>query len=167
MTNTTTANPAMLAPKPKGPVCRNTKLEAVAAPTFKRGFFAPRIFGSSALALPHMVKGGMAEAVTPGARLRACYEHPARPMPFVRLKADYLGSLEGIQTMTPTTQGRIAPTPTSATHHHTHQLFADALNCAAMARYYTQRGNLPAAARKARQHLAALRALAKLEGGAV
>lgn len=67
--------------------------------------------------------------------------------------------------MTHVTQGRTTPTPaTSATHHQAHQLFADACNCAAMARWYTQRGNIPAAARKARQHLAALRALAKLEG---
>ena len=68
-----------------------------------------------------------------------------------------------------TTRAQAAPTlPTTGTHQahcHTHQLLADALNCAAMARYYTQRGNLPAAARKARQHLAALRALAKVEGG--
>ena len=49
-------------------------------------------------------------------------------------------------------------------HHHAHQLYADACNCAAMARWYTKRGNIAAAARKARQHLAALRALAKLEG---
>ena len=67
-----------------------------------------------------------------------------------------------------THKGRIsAPAQaTSATHHHAHQLYADACNCAAMARWYTQRGNIPAAARKARQHLAALNQLAKLEGGA-
>lgn len=43
-------------------------------------------------------------------------------------------------------------------------LHGQAVNCAAMARWYTQRGNLPAAARKARQHLAALAQLQKLEG---
>lgn len=43
-------------------------------------------------------------------------------------------------------------------------LHGQAVNCAAMARWYTQRGNWQAAARKARQHLAALRQLAKLEG---
>ena len=80
MTNTTTANPAMIAPKPKGPVCRNTKLEAVAAPTFKRGFFAPRIFGSSALALPHMVMGGMGLPVRMAARLNPCFSHPTHPL---------------------------------------------------------------------------------------
>ena len=65
--------------------------------------------------------------------------------------------------MHPATQGRTAPTPaTSATH----QLFADAVNAASMATWYTRRGNIAAAARKARQHLAALNQLAKLEGGA-
>ena len=69
--------------------------------------------------------------------------------------------------MHPATQGRTTPTTpaTSATpHHHAHQLYADACNAAAMATWYTRRGNIAAAARKARQHLAALRLLAKLEG---
>ena len=62
-------------------------------------------------------------------------------------------------------QGRTTPTQaTSATHPH--QLFADAVNAASMATWYTRRGNIAAAARKARQHLAALNQLAKLEGGA-
>jgi hypothetical protein len=69
--------------------------------------------------------------------------------------------------MTHVTQGRTTPTQaTSATHHHAQQLFADAVNAASMATWYTRRGNIAAAARKARQHLAALRLLAKLEGGA-
>ena len=51
-------------------------------------------------------------------------------------------------------------------HHQAHQLFADAVNAASMATWYTKRGNWLAAARKARQHLAALNQLAKLEGGA-
>lgn len=62
--------------------------------------------------------------------------------------------------MTHVTQGTTTPTPATSAH----QLFADAVNAASMARWYTQRGNIAAAARKARQHLAALRALAKLEG---
>lgn len=43
-------------------------------------------------------------------------------------------------------------------------LHGQAVNCAAMARWYTQRGNWLAAARKTRQHLAALRQLQQLEG---
>ena len=49
---------------------------------------------------------------------------------------------------------------------HLVALHGQAVNCAAMARWYTQRGNWLAAARKARQHLAALRLLAKRQGGA-
>ena len=72
----------------------------------------------------------------------------------------------GAKTMTKP-QGRTTPAlATSATPTHAHQLFADAVNAASMATWYTKRGNIAAAARKARQHLAALRLLAKLEGGA-
>lgn len=42
-------------------------------------------------------------------------------------------------------------------------LHGQAVNCAAMARWYTQRGNWLAAARKTRQHLAALRQLRQLQ----
>ena len=72
--------------------------------------------------------------------------------------------------MTATEQAICAAVPKTAqicaalSRHQAHQLFADACNCAAMARWYTQRGNIAAATRKARQHLAALRQLAKLEG---
>ena len=41
--------------KPKGPVCRSTFSEAVAAPTFKRGFVMSKIFWylHSFVQLPH------------------------------------------------------------------------------------------------------------------
>ena len=64
--------------------------------------------------------------------------------------------------MTHVTQGRTTPTPaTSATHHHTteeRRAFAalEAANCAALARWYSARGNVKAARRKAVQLLAAL-----------
>ena len=64
-------------------------------------------------------------------------------------------------------QGTTTPTPaTSATHHHTteeRRAFAalEAANCAALARWYSARGNVKAARRKAVQLLAAL---AVLEG---
>ena len=64
-------------------------------------------------------------------------------------------------------QGRTTPTPaTSATTHHTteeRRAFAalEAANCAALARWYSARGNVKAARRKAVQLLAAL---AVLEG---
>ena len=64
-------------------------------------------------------------------------------------------------------QGQTTPTTQATSATHPQQLFADAVNAASMATWYTRRGNIAAATRKARQHLAALRLLAKLEGGAV
>ena len=61
------------APKPRGPVLQNTKSKAVATPTGKRGLVTPKFWG---LVRPHrslLVLGGMAEAVTPGARLNPCF----------------------------------------------------------------------------------------------
>lgn len=151
------------APKPRGPMLENIKHAEVATPTVKRGFVSSKFWGLVRLHWFRMVLGGMGLPARLAARLRACFQHPVHPL---RLKTQTVVSLihAGTKTMTKP-QGRTTPTPaTSATHHHAHQLFADACNCAAMARWYTQRGNIPAATRKARQHLAALRALAKLEG---
>lgn len=70
--------------------------------------------------------------------------------------------------MTHVPQGRTTPTQaTSATPTQAHQLFADACNCAAMARWHTQRGNIAAATRKVRQHLAALNLTGQAGRGAV
>ncbi len=152
------------AAKPRGPVLENTLDKAVATPTDKRGLVMPKFWG---LVRPHrspLVLGGMADAVTPGAWLYPCFQHPAH---LLRLKTQMvaLESHKGAKTMTHVTQGRTAPVlATSATHPN--QLFADAVNAASMANWYTRRGNIAAAARKARQHLAALNQLAKLEGGA-
>ena len=52
---------------------KNTFGSAVATPTDKRGFVTPKFWG---LVRPHrspLVLGGMAEAVTPGARLNPCF----------------------------------------------------------------------------------------------
>ena len=154
---------AILAPKPKGPVLENTLDKAVATPTDKRGFVTPKFWGPVRPHRSPLVLGGMAEAVTPGAWLYPCVQHPAHLLPLNR-QTVALESHKGAKRMTKP-QGQTAPTQaTSATHPQ--QLFADAVNAAAMANWYTRRGNIAAAARKARQHLAALRLLAKLEGGA-
>lgn len=55
----------------------------------------------------------------------------------------------------------LAPTSTSTDQQ---QAFADAINCASMARWYLKRGNLPAARRKAVQAIAAIAQLQRLEG---
>ena len=152
------------AAKPRGPMLENIKHAEVAAPTFKRGFVLPKFWGLVRLHWFRMVSGGMGLPARLAARLRACFQHPVHPL---RLKTRTVVSLihAGTKTMTHVTQGRTAPVlATSATHPH--QLFADAVNAASMATWYTRRGNIAAAARKARQHLAALNQLAKLEGGA-
>ena len=153
------------APVLKSMVLENTKPVEVAAPTFKRGFVLPKFWGLVRLHWPHMVSGGMGVSAKTAARLQACFQHPAHLLRLKTQTVAFFGSPVGIQTMHPATQGRTTPTPaTSATHPN--QLFADAVNAASMANWYTRRGNIAAAARKARQHLAALNQLAKLEGGA-
>ena len=139
---------------------QNTLDKAVATPTDKRGLVTPKFWG---LVRPHrspLVLGGMAEAVTPGAWLYPCFQHPAH---LLRLKTQTvaLESHKGAKTMTHVTQGQTTPT-----HHHTteeRRAFAalEAANCAALARWYSARGNVKAARRKAVQLLAAL---AVLEG---
>ena len=151
------------APKLKSLVLENTFSEAVAILTEKQDFVSSKFWGLVRLHWPRMVSGGMGLPARMTARLRTCFQHPVH---LLRLKTQTVALVtpEGAKTMTKP-QGRTTPTQaTSATHPH--QLFADAVNAASMATWYTRRGNIAAAARKARQHLAALRLLAKLEGGA-
>lgn len=150
----------------KSMVIETTFSEAVASPTDKRAFVTPKFWGLVRLRHPSMVSGGMGLPARMAARLRTCVSTSRPPAALETANGGLPEIPEGIQTMTHVTQGRTTPTPaTSATPHQAaHQLFADAINAASMATWYTQRGNIPAAARKARQHLAALRALAKLEG---
>lgn len=154
------------APKLKSLVHSNTELEEVAAPTFKRGFVTFKFWGLVRLHWPRMVSGGMGLPVRMAARLRACLKHPVHLLRVQTQTVVFLDSLEGTKTMTKP-QGKTTPTPaTSATHHHTteeRRAFAalEAANCAALARWYSARGNVKAARRKAVQLLAAL---AVLEG---
>ena len=153
------------APKPRGPVRKNTTSKAFATPNDKRGFVMPKFLGLVRLRASVQWLRGMVGATRKGVRTAldvflTTMLHPLR----VRTQTVVLLNPKGTKTMTKP-QGRIAPAlATSATPAQAHQLFADACNCAAMARWYTQRGNIAAATRKARQHLAALRQLAKLEG---
>ena len=148
------------AAKPRGPMLENIKPVEVAAPTFKRGFVLPKFWGLVRLHWPRMVSGGMGVSAKTAARLQACFQHPAH---LLRLKTQTvaLESHKGAKTMTHVTQGQTTPT-----HHHTteeRRAFAalEAANCAALARWYSARGNVKAARRKAVQLLAAL---AVLEG---
>lgn len=146
------------APVLKSMVHSNTVPVEVAAPTFKRGFVTSKFWGLVRLRHPFMVSGGMGLPARMAARLQACLKHPVHLLRVQTQTVAFFGSPVGSQAMTKP-QGQTTPT-------HPHQLFADAVNAASMANWYTRRGNIAAAARKARQHLAALNQLAKLEGGA-
>ena len=156
------------AAKPRGPVRRNTIDSEVATPTLKRSFVMPKFLGLVRLNVSAQWLRGVVGATRKDARTAESV-FLTTMLHLLRVETQTVVPLthSGAKTMTHVTQGTTMPAPaTSATPTQAHQLFADACNCAAMASWYTRRGNIPAAARKARQHLAALRQLAKLEGAA-
>ena len=161
---TSTANPATLAPRLRGLVLDTPLVQRLQAPP-SSGLFA-RLKFQARHSVPCLMVLGV------GAHTRKdC--GMAEPMCLSPLPPVGLDSLRVVPksrsgaTMHPAIQGTTMPAlATSATTPQAHQLFADACNCAAMASWYTKRGNIAAATRKARQHMAALRLLAKLEGGA-
>ena len=154
------------AAKPRGPVRRNTIDSEVATPTLKRSFVMPKFLGLMRLNVSAQWLRGVVGATRKDARTAESV-FLTTMLHLLRVETQTVVPLthSGAKTMTHVTQGRTAPVlATSATHPN--QLFADAVNAASMATWYTRRGNIAAAARKARQHLAALNQLAKLEGGA-
>lgn len=165
-------------PKPRGPglispVLENTSKTAVATSTVKRGFVSSKFWGlvrlhqsstvtgEMGLSYPNSKDRGRSLSARTPARLFTCFQHLVHPM---RLKTQQVGSLiqTGIQTMTKP-QGRTAPTHIP-TEEERALAALEAANCAALARWYSARGNVKAARRKAVQLLAALNQLAKLEG---
>ena len=147
------------APVLKSMVHSNTVPVEVAAPTFKRGFVTSKFWGLVRLRHPFMVSGGMGLPARMAARLQACLKHPAHLLRVQTQTVAFFGSPVGSQAMT-------KPQGTTPTTHHTteeRRAFAalEAANCAALARWYSARGNVKAARRKAVQLLAAL---AVLEG---
>ena len=147
---------------------KNTEHAEVATPTVKRGFVMPKFLGLVRLNVSTQWLRGMVGATRKGVRTSACVFLTTMLHP-LRVRTQTVASLihAGAKTIHPATQGRTTPTPaTSATHHHTteeRRAFAalEAANCAALARWYSARGNVKAARRKAVQLLAAL---AVLEG---
>ena len=87
---------ATLAPKPKGPVCRNAKSKRLQPPPESGALSCPNCWGWC-VCTACMVLGGMGRTVTPPARLRACYEHPAHLSLCRSGAVDSLDSLEGIR----------------------------------------------------------------------
>ena len=150
------------AAKPRGPVTQKHQSVEVAAPTYKRGFVMLKFPGAVRLHCSPMVtgRGGAYPQGLPHGYGRV-FDHHAPPYALKNANGGFLSPV-GTKTMTHVTQGRTTPTPaTSATHHHTteeRRAFAalEAANCAALARWYSARGNVKAARRKAVQLLAAL-----------
>lgn len=154
---------ARLIPVLNSMVLQNTFGKAVAIPTEKRDFVTLK-FCEVVFCYPIMVKGGMADAVTPGAWLYPCFEHPVRPTCFKTRQAVPL-SRKGAKTMNkPFTPTQAAPTLASAIQEaELVELHFTAHNAATLAKFYTARHKYEAAARKTRQHLAALRQISKLQ----
>ena len=154
------------APVPKGMVPEKHLWFSGRNPHRKAGFRLAQILGTGAPALALHGFGWGGPTRKDGRTAEPVFFTPHPPAAMKTQTVVFLDSLEGTKTMTKP-QGKTTPTPaTSATHHHTteeRRAFAalEAANCAALARWYSARGNVKAARRKAVQLLAAL---AVLEG---
>lgn len=154
--------------KSKGPVRKNTTLEEVATPTYKRGFVMPKYWGLVRLRRSSMVTGcgGAYPQGLPHVFERVLNHHTP---PAARKNANGgpLDSLEGIQTMTAITTATSATTTPTMGSADPIQLHADAHNALNMAVFYLRQpnANVAGARRKAIQALSALRSLSiSLEG---
>jgi hypothetical protein len=121
-----------------GPVCRNTTVCEVAAPTLKRGLVMPK-FKRYGFARAAMVAGKMGHTVRLAARRIPCYEHLAHP-PCVVTRRVVFESLCGAETMTKVIplvrpHAPITSTPDTSTTHpeaiRLHGLASNALSMAA------------------------------------
>lgn len=144
------ADRGTIAPKPRGPVLNTPKPVAFASPSEKRAFVLSKISRCRHSGIG-VVSGGMAVAVTPGARLQACVQHPAHLMPLNRQMVDSPGSPVGTQTMTATPVASAARTSTTNAPTEEERAYAllQALSSASLARLYLHKNNVPAARRQA------------------
>lgn len=147
-------------PKPKGPVLKNTFSEAVAAPTEKRGFVTPNLWGWCACtaSLFWSVVGVIRkDARTASDVFLTTTLHPMR----VRTLTVALVTPEGAKTMYPSPMASRCAAPTTTPTTSEAQAFAllQATSDATMAKLYLSRGNIPAARRKAVQLLKALQVM--------
>lgn len=151
--------------KPKGPVTQKHQSVEVATPTYKRGFVTPKIQAVRRFAHSLMVTGR--GGVYPQGLPHGCgrvFDHHAPPDALKNANGGFL-SPAGTKTMTAITQRTIAPTsPQATTAQEAIAAHIGVHNCLSMAAWHIAKGNTPAAARKVRQALAALRQLDKLEG---
>ncbi len=148
------------APKPRGPVPEKHHIRSGSDPHRQAGFRHAQILGTGAPALlpPGFGRGGPTRKDG-----RAASDVFFTPRPPAALKTQMVALVtpEGAKTMTTTTQGTTTPTPYHTTEERRAFAALEAANCAALARWYSARGNVKAARRKAVQLLAAL---AVLEG---
>ena len=145
--------------KAKAPVLENTFGQAVATPTDKRGFVMPKFLGLVRLHWFRMVYGhggGYPQGRPHG--LSRVFNHHAHPLR-VKTQRVVLKSRKGAPTMHPTARAAVrTPTPFDPVATH-----MEAVNAAAMARWYAARYEHTKAARKAVQALSALRKLIQFE----
>ena len=144
--------------KPKGPVCDDTFGQAVATPTDKRGFAMPKLWGLVRLHLSRMVYGhggGYPQGRPHG--LSRVINHHAHPLRVMTQRV-VLKSRQGATMPQAISAAVRTPTPFDPVATH-----MEAVNAAAMARWYAARYEHTKAARKATQALSALRKLIQFE----
>lgn len=148
--------------KAKAPVCDDTFGQAVATPTDKRGFAMPKLWGLVRLHLSQAVYGrggGYPQGRPHG--LSRVINHHAHPLRVMTHRV-VLKSRQGATTMStsPMASRRAAPASPAFDPIATH---FEAVNAAAMSRWYAARYEHTKAARKAVQAVSALRKLAAFE----
>ena len=148
--------------KAKAPVCDDTFGQAVATPTDKRGFAMPKLWGLVRLHLSQAVYGrggGYPQGRPHG--LSRVINHHAHPLRVMTQRV-VLKSRQGATTMStsPMASRRAAPASPTFDPIATH---FEAVNAAAMSRWYAARYEHTKAARKATQALSALRKLIQFE----
>ena len=146
--------------KAKAPVRKNTFSEAVATLTVKQGFVTPKFCQSSnsCFAWFWSVVGVIRkDARTASDVFLTTTLHPMR----VRTQTVALVTPEGAKTMCPSPMASRSAAPTTTPTTSEQQAFAvlQATSDATMAKLYLDKGNIPAARRKAVQLLKALQVL--------
>lgn len=164
------ADSCYIASKPRGPVLKNTLLEAFATPIDKRGFVVPQFLGQVRSYASVQCLRGMVGAIRKDVRTASdvfltTMLHPMRS----KTQTVALVPPEGAKIMTVSTQAsrRAALSTPSSGKSDPIQLHADARNALSMAVFYLSQpqANVAGARRKAVQALSALRGLdLRLEG---
>lgn len=167
---TPSADSCYIAPKPRGPVLKNTLLVAFATPIEKRGFVVPKLLGQVRSHASVRQLWGMVGAIRKDVRTATDVFLTTMLHP-MRSKTQMVVSLNpvGTKTMTVSTKvsRRAAPATSATGTPDPIQLHADARNALSMAVFYLSQpqANVAGARRKAVQALSALRGLdLRLEG---